>query len=109
MFIALFVSQLVGFGQETKHYFGTSTNNLGTGGIIALDITFNPDKNIVGFVDNDPYPSLSNICGMGNISGKIENNKVSLEYISFERDPILGVSFIPQYFHLFLIKINLNK
>lgn len=89
--LALILLSFTTFGQESRSYLGTAYNRTQqVGGVLRIDLTFNSDGTLSGYVDNDPYPTGLNFCGAGNVSGEWTPQRVHIRFTMDEPDPNCG-------------------
>ena len=93
LFLILFFScSYILIGQETYKFFGSAYNETqNAGGPLTIELTLLDGINVTGYVDNDPYPGQVAFCGAGEFTGTLNQNVLSLSFIS--QDPDEGCGF----------------
>ena len=87
--VTLALLSISGLNAQTEiNFFGSAFNEtVSIGGPIFIELIINQDGSVSGYLDADPYPGGQNLCGAGNISGLIDENRIlTFSYVSNDPD-----------------------
>jgi hypothetical protein len=72
-------------------FSGVFTNTtFGISGLLVIDITFNPDDTITGYINFSQFEGDDPVCGAGDFEGTVSGEKLEMDFTSNDLDPGCG-------------------